>query len=57
MVTALGTAGLRVEVVHEHDWIWYQILPVLQQQDDGHWRFPQGQPGVPLLYSLKAVKG
>ena len=56
VVTALGSAGLRVEFLHEHDWIWYQILPVLTRHDDGHWRFPEGHPSVPLLYSLRATK-
>lgn len=56
VVTALGSAGLRVEFLHEHDWIWYKILPVLEQQMDGRWRFPEGQPRVPLLYSIRATK-
>jgi hypothetical protein len=56
VVSALGAAGLRVEFLHEHDWIWYQILPVLTQHDDGRWRFPEGKPRIPLLYSLRASK-
>jgi SAM-dependent methyltransferase len=56
VVSALGAAHLRVEFLHEHDWIWYQILPILTKQDDGRWRFPDGQPQIPLLYSLRAVK-
>jgi hypothetical protein len=55
VVSALGAAGLRVEFLHEHDWIWYRLLPVLEQHDDGHWRFPEGGPRIPLLYSLRAV--
>jgi len=56
VVTALGTAGLRVEFLREHDWSWYQILPVLVRHEDGRWRFPDGQPRIPLVYSLRAVK-
>jgi SAM-dependent methyltransferase len=56
VITALGTAGLRVEFIHEHDWVGYPLLPVLVQGPDGHWRFPDGHPTIPLLYSLKAVK-
>jgi SAM-dependent methyltransferase len=56
VVSALGAARLRVEFLHEHDWVWYQLLPVLTQQDDGVWRFPEGHPRIPLLYSLRAVK-
>jgi SAM-dependent methyltransferase len=55
VVSALGGAGLRVQFLHEHDWIWYPILPVLTQGDDGRWRFPRGQPRIPLQYSLRAV--
>lgn len=56
VVSALGAAGLRVEFLHEHDWIDYPLLPVLTQHDDGHWRFPEGAPQIPLRYSLRAVK-
>lgn len=55
VVSALGGAGLRVEFLHEHDWIWYPILPVLTRHDDGRWRFPQGHPPIPLQYSLRAT--
>lgn len=54
VVSALGAAGLRVEFVHEHDWMWYPILPVLTRHDDGRWRFPEGHPTIPLQYSLRA---
>ena len=53
VVSALGAAGLRVEFLHEHDWIWYQLIPCLTREDDGRWRFPEGQPRIPLLYSLR----
>jgi hypothetical protein len=56
VVSALGAARLRVEFLHEHDWIRYQILPVLTQQDDGRWRFPHGHPQIPLVYSLRVVE-
>ena len=55
LVSALGAAGLRVEFLHEHDWMWYPILPVLERDDDGRWRFPQGRPRIPLQYSLRAA--
>jgi SAM-dependent methyltransferase len=56
VVTALGGAGLRVEFLHEYDWTWYQLFPVLVRHDDGHWRFPDEGPRLPLLYSLRAAK-
>ncbi len=56
VVSALGTAGLRVEFLHEHDWTSYRLFPDLEQCDDGHWRWPEGHPRLPLRYSLRAVK-
>src|SRR6266540_3001188 len=56
VVSALGAAGLRTEFLHEHDWIWYRLLPVLTQGQDGRWRTPDGAPRFPLLYSLRAAK-
>ena len=56
VVTALGAAGLRVEFVHEHDTVRYRLLPVMTQQEDGRWRFPEGEPSLPLFYSLRATK-
>jgi len=41
VVSALAAAGLRVELLHEHD--------------HGHFRLPAGQ-GVPRVYSLRAAK-
>jgi hypothetical protein len=56
VVSALGAARLRVEFLHEHDWTSYRLFPVLTQHDDGHWRFPEGQPRLLLRYSLRAAK-
>ncbi|MFY1635587.1 class I SAM-dependent methyltransferase [Solwaraspora sp. WMMB335] len=56
VVSALGAAGMCVEFLHEHDWIWYPIFPGLTRRNDGRWRFPEGQPSIPLLYSLRAAK-
>lgn len=56
VVSALGAAGLRVEFLHEHDWIDDPILPVLTRDDDDRWRFPEGAPTIPLRYSLRALK-
>jgi SAM-dependent methyltransferase len=55
VVSALGQAGLRVEFLHEHDWMWYPIFPVLTQQAEGRWVFPEGHPRIPLQYSLRAT--
>ena len=43
------------EFLHEHDWMWYPILPVLEPDGAGRWRFPAGRPRIPLQYSLRAT--
>ncbi|MYW05803.1 methyltransferase, partial [Streptomyces sp. SID3343] len=55
VVSALVGAGLRVEFLHEHDFSLFARFPVLEERD-GDYRFPEGQPRVPLIYSLRATK-
>lgn len=55
VVTALAAAGLRLEFLHEHDWLDYQISPGMVRGEDGHWRFPE--PKFPMMFSLRAAKG
>ncbi|MFF8770608.1 class I SAM-dependent methyltransferase [Kitasatospora sp. NPDC015120] len=54
VVSALVAAGLRVEFLHEHDFTLFARFPVLEH--DGVFRFPAGQPRVPLMYSVRASK-
>ncbi|MEU6997933.1 methyltransferase [Nonomuraea sp. NPDC046570] len=56
VVSALIAAGLRLEFLHEHDFTLFAHFPALEQ-DAGRYRFPTGQPSVPLIYSLRAAKG
>lgn len=55
VVSALIAAGLRLEFLHEHDHSLFARFPILDH-DDGRYRFPAGQPRVPLIYSLRATK-
>ncbi|MFF1902900.1 class I SAM-dependent methyltransferase [Kitasatospora sp. NPDC058218] len=55
VVSALVTAGLRVEFLHEHDFTLFPRFPVLES-DDGAYRFPEGHPRSPLIYSIRATK-
>jgi hypothetical protein len=49
-------AGLRIDFVHEFDFIDWPV-PFLVETDDGRWRLPPGSPGeLPLFFSLKATK-
>ena len=47
-------AGLRIDFVHEHDFELLARFDSLQRQEDGTYRFPPGQPRVPMQFSLRA---
>lgn len=55
VLTALAGAGLRLDFLHEHDITLFQRFPVLENAG-GEYRFPEGHPRVPLLYSLRATR-
>ncbi|MDI5971643.1 class I SAM-dependent methyltransferase [Streptomyces sp. SL13] len=56
VITALGTVGLRVEFLHEHDATAFERFSVLERGEHGEYRFPAGHPRVPLMYSLRASR-
>lgn len=57
IVTALAHAGLRLELLHEFDWVDHRYLPWLEEDDAGRWRLPADVEGeLPLMYSLRARK-
>jgi SAM-dependent methyltransferase len=56
IVSAICGTGLRLEFLHEHDMTVFQQFPELVRGDDGFFRLPEGQPRVPLMYSLKATR-
>ncbi|MCK7628181.1 class I SAM-dependent methyltransferase [Streptomyces sp. RS10V-4] len=56
VVSAVAAAGLRIEFLHEHEMTLFQRFGVLRRGEDGFYRFPEGRPRVPLMYSLKATK-
>jgi SAM-dependent methyltransferase len=56
IVTSIADAGLRLEFLHEFDFVRWQ-LPFLVEGVDGRWRLPEGSEGeLPLFFSLKATK-
>jgi hypothetical protein len=56
IVTALIDAGLRIDFLHEFDFVHWR-LDFLVEGDDGRWRLPPGTKGeLPLYFSLKATK-
>jgi SAM-dependent methyltransferase len=56
IVTSLTDAGLRLEFLHELDFVLWPV-EFLVEGDDGRWRLPAGSKGsLPLFFSLKATK-
>jgi SAM-dependent methyltransferase len=56
IVTSLADAGLRIEFLHELDFVRWP-LGFLVEGADGRWRLPDGTKGnLPLFFSLKATK-
>jgi SAM-dependent methyltransferase len=56
IVTSLIDAGLRIDFLHEFDFVDWPV-EFLVQSDDGKWRLPPGTQGeIPLFFSLKATK-
>jgi SAM-dependent methyltransferase len=56
IVTALIDAGLRIEFLHEFDFVRWP-MDFLVESPDGRWRLPPGTKGqLPLFFSLKASR-
>lgn len=55
IVTALIAAGLRLDWLHEHDWITWRMFRALVPDARGGWRWPDN-PWLPLAFSLAAHK-
>ena len=56
VVTALITAGLQIEFLHEHPIIPWKPFAIVEQVDDDYYKLPDGFPSLPLLFSLKATR-
>ena len=56
IVTALIAAGLRIEFLHEFPISGYRAYPVMEQGDDGWWRFPKHNDSIPQMFSIRATK-
>ena len=56
IVTSLADAGLRLEFLHEFDFVPWPV-DFLVEAEDGRWHLPEGSKGsLPLYFSLKATK-
>ena len=56
ILTALIDAGLTITMFREHEVLPYQGLPCLVPASARLWRLPDGQPRIPLSFSLRAKK-
>jgi SAM-dependent methyltransferase len=56
VATALAEAGLRIDFIHDHDFLVWQAAPGLVEDARGHFRWPPGVASLPLSYSIKASK-
>jgi SAM-dependent methyltransferase len=56
ILTSLADAGLRLEFIHEFDFVRWPV-DFLVEGGDRRWRLPEGSKGtLPLFFSLKATK-
>lgn len=56
VVTALISAGLRIESLQEYPLAHYQQFPALVRGDDGWWRWPSPEITLPMLFAVRATK-
>lgn len=56
VVNALIGVGLRIEFLHEHPFTVYEQFTFTERHDDGYWRLKDGNPSIPLMFSLRASK-
>ena len=55
IVTALASAGLRIDFLHERDFDLFQRFDSLERHG-AEYRFPAGRPAVPMMFSLRATR-
>jgi SAM-dependent methyltransferase len=55
VVTALADAGLRIDLLNEHDFDVFQRFESLERHG-GEYRFRAGRPRVPMMFSLRATR-
>lgn len=54
IVTALVSAGLRIEFLHEHPWSVFQRYEAMESDEDDRWWLPGLKYDLPFTFSLKA---
>jgi SAM-dependent methyltransferase len=56
IMNALFGSDLRVEFLHEHNWIPWKALPSMVEGGDGKWMLPKGIDILPLMFSVRAIR-
>jgi SAM-dependent methyltransferase len=56
VVSAVSSAGLRIQFLHEFPYCAYQHFPFLRRGADGWWRLPGRKASIPLMFSIRATK-
>ncbi len=57
IINALTRVGLRVEWLREYPFLgWAQFPSLMEQGEDGYWRFKDPRISLPLTFALKATK-
>ncbi|WP_350335607.1 class I SAM-dependent methyltransferase [Coralliovum pocilloporae] len=56
VLAALSRHGLGLQWLHEHDTLTWKHVPMMVEVGEDQFGLPEGQPRLPLSYSLKAIK-
>ena len=56
VLTALIDAGLRIDRVEEYDFTEWKAFDGMVNDDLGHWRLPEDQPRIPMMWSINATR-
>ncbi|MFW9845493.1 MAG: class I SAM-dependent methyltransferase [Candidatus Thorarchaeota archaeon] len=54
VISAIVSAGLQIEFMHEFPKSPFQQFPFLKQKDDGYWYYENPDVQLPLVYSIRA---
>jgi hypothetical protein len=56
IIGSLLRAGLRLTAFEEYPFMAWPCFPWMERRADGMWQLPSGKGGIPLMFSLRAVK-
>ena len=56
IIGGLLEAGLHLDFLHEHERLPWRNFPMMEEAENWGYRLPDGQPPLPLSFSLRASK-